>query len=590
MKLSWLQTSIFKYADALKRHRLSGVEGCSSFRVCLHIQRSSEIVRMAVLIHMLCFATFSRVLFWKRPGALDQKQADIIFRILTKEPFLAPKVRNLFSVIISLHVFGGERLRVDQKTSRTLNRHCKEYPFLVIGSGPGGAVTAQRLNKAFKGQVALLEAGEAWSMPDSKHPGDEFLHKWKYGGITTTLPPTMLSIASGACLGGGSEINSGLMHEPDEVFFKNWQQNYKVEGINEKHLKILLSEIRSLTERKSRSREDVFDRAMWEGATKQRLALASLPKFARLNHEPAKNTMSSTYLKSFQENGGSIYTKHTVQKIEKQDDYWTVTVCQRNRTVRFKCRFLFVCCGAIYSNQLLLRSGIARQKSRTLRKFNVHPMAKAIGLYPYPLQELNQDVSQLQVMEYYPNYIIGNAASSRQFLEMPFTEHPEVMQSIKAYWQRMKMFHVTFCLGQGTILDTGRAILSYKFNSDEKELIGEGFQKMIDFVKATGAVSVLPVTSDKKIQSFKGRGHQKIASKVRVNKIQLSAVHVFGGVTSGEHTDCVADSYGRVVGHRNLFVNDSSLINNKLLKNPQGTVMLIALRNVENFIRNYRNL
>ena len=56
----------------------------------------------------------------------------------------------------------------------------------------------------------------------------------------------------------------------------------------------------------------------------------------------------------------------------------------------------------------------------------------------------------------------------------------------------------------------------------------------------------------------------------------------------GEKKDCITDSFGKVKEYDNLYVNDSSLINNKLLKNPQGAVMAIACRNIKNFIRNYK--
>ena len=55
----------------------------------------------------------------------------------------------------------------------------------------------------------------------------------------------------------------------------------------------------------------------------------------------------------------------------------------------------------------------------------------------------------------------------------------------------------------------------------------------------------------------------------------------------GEANGCTTDSFGKIKEYRNLYINDSSLINNKLLKNPQGTVMSIAYRNIENFVKNY---
>jgi choline dehydrogenase-like flavoprotein len=54
----------------------------------------------------------------------------------------------------------------------------------------------------------------------------------------------------------------------------------------------------------------------------------------------------------------------------------------------------------------------------------------------------------------------------------------------------------------------------------------------------------------------------------------------------GEGKNCIADSYGKIKDYKNLFVNDSSLINTNLLKNPQGTIMSIAYRNIDNFIKN----
>ena len=55
----------------------------------------------------------------------------------------------------------------------------------------------------------------------------------------------------------------------------------------------------------------------------------------------------------------------------------------------------------------------------------------------------------------------------------------------------------------------------------------------------------------------------------------------------GENINCIANSYGKVFDTNGLYVNDSSLINTPLLKNPQGTVMAIAYRNINNFIASH---
>ena len=71
-----------------------------------------------------------------------------------------------------------------------------------------------------------------------------------------------------------------------------------------------------------------------------------------------------------------------------------------------------------------------------------------------------------------------------------------------------------------------------------------------------------------------------------IKDLQISSVHILGGVTMGENLDCVADSYGKIRGYTGLYVNDSSLVNTNLLKNSQGTIMTIAYRNINNFLNN----
>jgi nucleoside-diphosphate-sugar epimerase len=53
----------------------------------------------------------------------------------------------------------------------------------------------------------------------------------------------------------------------------------------------------------------------------------------------------------------------------------------------------------------------------------------------------------------------------------------------------------------------------------------------------------------------------------------------------GENPDvCATDSFGRVRGFHNLYVNDASLLPDSPGVNPQGTTMAIALRNADAFV------
>jgi choline dehydrogenase-like flavoprotein len=47
---------------------------------------------------------------------------------------------------------------------------------------------------------------------------------------------------------------------------------------------------------------------------------------------------------------------------------------------------------------------------------------------------------------------------------------------------------------------------------------------------------------------------------------------------------CATDSFGRVHGFRNLYVNDASLLCGAPGVNPQGTIMAIVRRNAMKFL------
>jgi choline dehydrogenase-like flavoprotein len=55
-----------------------------------------------------------------------------------------------------------------------------------------------------------------------------------------------------------------------------------------------------------------------------------------------------------------------------------------------------------------------------------------------------------------------------------------------------------------------------------------------------------------------------------------------------DRSRCGADSFGRVHGTRNVFVNDASLLPDAPGVNPQGSIMAIAVRNARAFIAEVR--
>ena len=108
--------------------------------------------------------------------------------------------------------------------------------------------------------------------------------------------------------------------------------------------------------------------------------------------------------------------------------------------------------------------------------------------------------------------------------------------------------------------------------------------ELFNFIKNTGTDFVIPIIKKNPKLIKTSEKDFNLNNMQSFNNFQLSSVHILGGVTMGEKPECVVDSYGRVKDYEGLYVNDSSLINTKLLKNPQGTIMVIAYRNISNFL------
>jgi choline dehydrogenase-like flavoprotein len=67
-------------------------------------------------------------------------------------------------------------------------------------------------------------------------------------------------------------------------------------------------------------------------------------------------------------------------------------------------------------------------------------------------------------------------------------------------------------------------------------------------------------------------------------RASVMTVHLCSTVPMGEAAGITgADSFGRVHGTRNVWVNDASLLPSAPGVNPQATVMAIAIRNARRF-------
>ena len=108
---------------------------------------------------------------------------------------------------------------------------------VVIGSGPGGAVTACLLAEAGR-DIVILEEGPYHPLEScTPFSSGEMLQKYRNGGVTVALGRPKVAYAEGRCVGGGSEINSGLYHRTPPDVLDEWRRDFAVDALTEADLR-----------------------------------------------------------------------------------------------------------------------------------------------------------------------------------------------------------------------------------------------------------------------------------------------------------------------------------------------------------------
>ena len=156
-------------------------------------------------------------------------------------------------------------------------------------------------------------------------------------------------------------------------------------------------------------------------------------------------------------------------------------------------------------------------------------------------------------------------------------------------WEHMALYYAgTRGMNRGTIrvlpgLDDG-VVVRYRLTEADRRNISHGLARLGEILFAAGAKAVYPSLRAHPVLRSADQCRGFLRSPIPLAAMSLSTVHAFSSCPMGENPDlCATDSFGQVNGLRNLFLNDASILPDSPGVNPQGTIMAIALRNVDRF-------
>ncbi|CAN5674116.1 GMC family oxidoreductase [soil metagenome] len=463
---------------------------------------------------------------------------------------------------------------------------------LIIGSGAGGATTAVRLAEAGR-TVTVVEEGPQVD-PDAVEPFslEEMVAKYRHGGGAGAFGQPPVAYTEGCCVGGSTEVNSGLWHRLPTELTEQWRSRYDIDEFDPTTLdreagaieqELGVSSLPGPAPRSSAILDD--------GATELGWRSTEFPRVFRYDERGrgVKQTMARTFLPRAVDAGAALLPNCRVTRLERSGGRVTGARAKLTRPdgttedVRLQADTTFVCGGAIHSPALLQRSGIWRSIGRGLK---LHPTIKIAARFPFPTD--HDDVAMHRITEFAPAFTIGGSASRRGHVAMALAETAAPFEEALADWRNVGVYYAAIrSEGSGAVVAVpglASPIVTYRLTPNDLSKLAQGLVALGEVLLAAGAIELYPSVTGATI----ARSRRDLAGwwdAVTPKAANLMTVHLTSSIRMGERSRLAGtDSFGRVHGWDNLHVNDASLLPDAPGVNPQAGVMAIASRNAARFL------
>jgi choline dehydrogenase-like flavoprotein len=463
---------------------------------------------------------------------------------------------------------------------------------LVIGSGAGGAVTAARLSAAGR-DVLVVEEGP-WVDADSVEPFsmEEMVAKYRHHGLSAALGNPAIAYAEGRCVGGSTEINSGLYHRLPDHLADEWRGTYEIDEFTPEILHRYADEIeRDLTVSPLPGAPPASSAALERGATKLGWRNVEFSRVFRYDERGrgVKQTMSRTMLPRAQGQGARIVPDCRVLRLVREGDRVVGARCRRRHPdgavehVTIAADHVVVCGGAVQTPALLQRSGFRRGVGTGLK---LHPTLKIAARFPHPID--HGDVPMHRVTEFSPSLTIGGSASRKGHVAMALADAGLPFAEAMADWENVAVYYTAIrSEGSGRILavpGVRSPVVTYRLTDADLSRLARGLVHLGELLLAAGATELYPsILGGPVVRRLDELGAWW--DGVTRAGSNLMTVHLTSTVRMGEdRSRAAADSFGRLHGTRNLIVNDGSLLPDAPGVNPQAAIMAIAARNCDRFL------
>jgi choline dehydrogenase-like flavoprotein len=474
-----------------------------------------------------------------------------------------------------------------------------EADAVVVGSGAGGATTAQLLSDCGL-DVVLLEEGGRHGPRDFIKGLDECMRLlYRDAGLTPILGSPPIAFAEGCCLGGSTVINGALCWRTPGHVLERWRAS-GLPLLGEADLDPVFRHIEqdlSIAVQDDNATNAV-SRLLVAGARELNWRYEHVPRAQRecrgANRCPtgcptgAKQSMLETYIPRAAANGTRIFTHARVGRIVREGKEAVGVAGRTLDGSRFHVRAkdVFLCCGAVQTPYLLQRSGLGTGLGRTLR---MHFNCKAVAVFREEIAPQAGTMMTAQVKEFAAeDMYIGGSNFHPAYIALTLAGHgPRTVARTLAEWQRVGIYLTQVkCSGAGRIMDTrlGRPLARYVLLPEDVRRIRLSLQRLCQLLFAAGAVEVfLPLAGAPAVHS-QDEAEGVLGRPFRPDLLDVLTVHVMGSSPMSSDPAAPVDAFGSLRACPNVHVCDASVLPGATGVNPQVTIMAMVWRNVRDFL------
>ncbi|MCP4912145.1 MAG: GMC family oxidoreductase [Oligoflexia bacterium] len=484
----------------------------------------------------------------------------------------------------------------------------QKFDIIVIGSGAGGALSAELLSQSSK--VLLIEMGPYRKTSDfDMNEGKAYVDLYQESAARFTKDKG-IKVLQGQSVGGGTTVNWTSSFRTPKSVLNHWVKNY---GWSPDFVRQIEDNFPSIEDKFSISPWDIPENEnnaiLKSGLKKMKIKANIIPRNVKDCHnlgycgmgcpKGAKQSTLVNCIPNFLKNGGQLLHSQEVTSIVEEQKVSKVILKDGRE---FECDYIFLAAGGVGTPAILKRSGLADPLDLIGKRTFLHPVVASAAIFE---EEVNPFFGAPQSI--YSDHFIENPIKCGFKLEVP-PVHPVLLSSIipvhgkshSNFINQIKNLNAIISLfkdgfhkesqgGSVELNSYGQPVLNYPITGYMWESFREALKIMVEIQFEAGAKQVSALHKNAKLCSSINECLDDINKlKMQVIDMPVMSAHVMGGCLMGDDKRAsVVDMYGRVRGLKRAYIVDGSLFPTSLGVNPMESILTLSKVITDNFMRGH---